>query len=244
MIGCDCAVCTSENPKNRRTRASILVETDRKPEGEIDGPVILIDTATEFRIQAIREGIRRLDAVFITHVHADHVHGLDDIRPLTSRKPLPLYASRADVEEIRQRFGYIFRPTQVGGGKPKIRTANLGREGVRIGRVRVLPIPIKHGTMDIYGYRIGKFAYLTDCNGIPESSYRLLEGLRVLVIGALRHEPHPTHFSVQEALDATKRISPGSAYLTHICHRLDHEQLARELPAGVMPAFDGLQVVI
>ena len=236
MVGCTCRVCSSPDPLNSRTRASVLVS-----EGDTN---ILIDTATEFRLQARQAGIHSLSAVFFTHAHADHIHGLDDIRPLTYKKPLPLYAAPATLEEIRDRFKYVFRAHKVGGGIPRVDLQVLNSEPVRCGRLEVLPVPLLHGMMPINGYRIGAFAYLTDCSSIPARSYRHLEGLDLLIIDALRYRSHPTHFNVDQALEEIERIGPKQAYLTHMCHDLEYHELAAVLPDSVAPAYDGLEVEV
>ncbi|MBN2656609.1 MAG: MBL fold metallo-hydrolase [Spirochaetales bacterium] len=236
VVGCACPVCLSENIKNKRSRASILVREN--------GTDILIDTATEFRLQAIRENVMKLDAIFYTHSHADHLHGLDDIRSLSRDREIPLYGSGKDIEEIKKRFPYIFNSTlQKGGGKPRVEPHALRGEAVSIGSLEIKPIPLKHGKLDIYGYRFNnKAAYLTDCSDIPDESLALLKNLDVLIIGALRYKPHPTHYNIEQALEVIKKISPGRAYLTHLCHDLDHDQLENELPGGVFTAYDGLKI--
>jgi phosphoribosyl 1,2-cyclic phosphate phosphodiesterase len=235
VMGCRCPVCLSGDKKNNRTRCSLLVE-DR-------GRKILIDTATEFRIQALREGISSLDAVLYTHPHADHLHGIDDLRSLSYQKPIPVYGSPETLGEIERRFDYIFRPRkQLGGGIPHIEPHPLEAGAFFAAGIRAAAIPLKHGKLDIFGYRIGNAAYLTDCGLIPDESRPFLEGLDVLVIDALQYQPHETHFSVAEALAEIARIRPGRAFLTHICHNIDHRTLKKELPPGVAPAYDGLKV--
>ena len=234
VVGCKCSVCTSDDPRNSRTRCSAMVD--------VQGLRILIDTSTEFRLQALRGGIDRVDAVLYTHAHADHLHGLDDTRSLSWGGPIPLYASADTAREIRKRFEYIFTPSQKGGGKPKVDIVEIGPDSFEVKNVRIQPIPIKHGDLDIFGFRIGGFSYLTDCSAIPGPSYSLLDGTEILVIGALRYRPHATHFSVSEALEACRRIGAQRAYLTHICHDLDHGTLEQELPPNVRPAYDGLEI--
>ncbi|MGC9311274.1 MAG: MBL fold metallo-hydrolase [Sediminispirochaetaceae bacterium] len=236
VVGCTCRVCSSADPLNSRTRASVLVA-----EGDTN---ILIDTATEFRLQARRAGIQSLSAVFFTHAHADHIHGLDDIRPLTYKRPLPLYAAPSTMEEIRDRFKYIFRAQQIGGGVPRVDLRVLNCGLVRCGGLEVRPVPLLHGMMPINGYRIGGFAYLTDCSSIPARSYQLLEGIDLLIIDALRYRSHPTHFNVDQALREIERISPKRAFLTHMCHDLEYHELSAVLPDGVAPAYDGLEVEV
>lgn len=231
--GCKCRVCRSSDRRNRRSRCSALIEAA--------GKKILIDTAPEFRLQALSAGIDRLDAVFWTHAHADHVHGLDDLRALTWKTTIPGYASKATTDEIAARFDYLWKNTQRGGGKAKVDLNNVRPdETVEIGTLRVIPIPVIHGNLEVFGWRCGPIAYITDASGIPEESYRLLENLEILVIGALRLKEHPTHFTVERALEEIKKIRPVRAYLTHISHEVSHRQLVRLTPRGVLPARDGL----
>lgn len=236
VVGCDCAVCTSTTPENKRTRSSILLQAD--------GISVLVDTSTDFRFQALREGIHRVDAVFYTHSHADHLHGIDDLRQLSRREPIPVFAGGSTCREIEQRFPYIFRGPADEDSKPRVTLTRIDGEAVEIGGLSVLPIPVFHGRLPIYAFRVGPFAYITDCSYIPDESYELLEGVSCVVIDALRHRPHVTHFTVEEAIEAVRRIGAERAYLTHICHELDHEVLKRELPEGIFPGYDGLKVDI
>lgn len=231
VLGCDCAVCTSLDPRNKRTRCSVWVESETTS--------LIIDTPPDFRMQGLREGLHDVHGIFYTHAHADHLHGLDDIRPFCWTKRIPVYGNLPTIEEIRERFSYIFRETQRGGGKPKIELLHMNGP-VTLGDITVIPVPIKHGKLDVLGFRIGNFAYLTDCSGIPEESYGLLRDLDVLIIGALRYRDHETHFSVSRALVEVEKIRPRQAYFTHLCHRLDHETLDGETPDNVSPAWDGL----
>lgn len=234
VVGCSCRVCRSQDPKDKRSRASLLV-TSRDMS-------ILIDTSTEFRLQAIREGITHLDAVFYTHSHADHLHGLDDIRPLTKDRPMPIYAGERTMADIKKRFDYIFsdRPGQKGGGRPNIELMLMPAKGVAIKGFLIIPVPVFHGDMLIYGYRLGDLAYITDCSRIPQESYNLLKGVKKLIIGALRKRPHPTHFSIDEALAEAKKIDAEYTWLTHLCHDHSHDDLLGMLPNGIEPAYDGL----
>jgi len=234
VIGCSCDECTSPDPLNQRTRASVLIS-----EGTTN---ILIDTATEFRLQARAARLDHLSAVFFTHAHADHLHGLDDLRPLTYKKPVNIYAAPSTLDEIRRRFSYIFRGRIPGGGVPRLQLMELDSYPVLCGSMEVLPVPLLHGRLPINGYRIGPFAYLTDCSSIPGRSFNLLMGVEVLIIDALRYRPHPTHFNVEQALRAIEQIKPRQAFLTHMCHELDYRTLAASLPAGVAPAYDGLEI--
>ncbi|PKL08376.1 MAG: MBL fold metallo-hydrolase [Spirochaetae bacterium HGW-Spirochaetae-7] len=240
VVGCSCAVCTSTDPRDSRYRCSAIVEGD-------GGEVVLIDAGPEFRVQALRARLSRLDAILVTHAHADHIHGLDDVRPLTRGKPLPVYASAPDIREIRARFAYAFMDSQAGGGKPRLELTEIAPDGVTIGSIKAIAVPLLHGTRRVFGYRIGGLAYLTDCSAIPESSMELLGDLDLLVIDALRLRSHPTHFSVDEAFRIALRLKPSALLLTHICHDLSHAQLedhcARaDLPFPTNPAWDGLEI--
>lgn len=238
VVGCKCAVCKSLNIKNKRTRSSILI-TEEKTN-------ILIDTATEFRLQAVRERINSLNSIFYTHTHADHLHGLDDVRPLTRDRAIDVYASKRDCNEITSRFPYIFNDTiQKGGGKPKLNLMTLTGEEISINNISIKPIPVEHGILEIFGFRINnKAAYITDCSFVSEKSISELIGIKVLILGALRYKEHPTHFNINQAVDFIKKISPERAYLTHLSHDLDHDILSAELPGGIFPAYDGLKIPI
>lgn len=237
MIGCECPVCTSNDPRNSRTRCSVYVE--------VDGVRLLIDTAPELRIQAVREKIKDVNAVLFTHCHADHLFGLDDVRRFNqlSGRPLPCYGNAETLSTIRQAFDYVFKPTQIGGGKPSLDLCEIDG-AFDVQGVNITPIPILHGMLDILGYRIGDFAYITDCSHIPKSSECLLENLDTLVLGVLRHEPHETHFSVSQGLAVIERLEPGRTFFTHIAHKLDHNTTNRALPPNVQLAHDGLKINI
>lgn len=238
VLGCGCAVCSSADPRDKRWRSSVLIEGD-------GGERILVDAGPEFRLQALRAGIDRLDAVFVTHAHADHVHGLDDVRPLTRRGELAVYASPGDCAELRERFSYVFSGGQEGGGKPRFALRELGSGAVAVGGLSVRAVPVMHGDRAAYGYRIGPLAYLTDCSSVPASSLDLLRGLDTLVVDALRLRPHPTHFSVDQALALAGELAPARVFLTHLCHDLSHRELdaychGAGLPFPAHPAHDGL----
>lgn len=235
VVGCDCAVCTSTDPRNRRLRPGVLLEL---PAG-----AILFDTSPDFREQALRHGIARVDAVLYTHPHADHVFGLDDLRVFNFRQraPIPCFGSEPTIARLRQIFAYVFEAGQEGGGKPRLELEAVAGPFELLGE-RVLPVPVWHGTMPVLGYRIGPFALVTDVNRIPEESLAQLAGLELLILSALRYRPHPTHFSIAEAVEVARRIGARRTLFTHIAHEVDHVTLSRELPPGVEPGFDGLVV--
>jgi phosphoribosyl 1,2-cyclic phosphate phosphodiesterase len=239
MIGCECATCHSTDPHDTRLRPSIYLDV-------ADGPAILVDTSTDLRQQALTHHLTRVDAILFTHSHADHVMGLDEVRRfnMLQKHAIRAFADAQTEADIRRTFSYAFDlPAQKGGGVPQIELTTIDGP-MAIGGVAVTPVPILHGQRPILGYRFGEFAYLTDCSAIPESSYALLEGLDVLVIDALRHRPHPTHFTVAEALAAIERIQPRRALLTHICHDLPHAATNESLPPHVRLAHDGLELAV
>jgi len=236
MIGCDCDVCLSPDPRDKRLRSSICVETS-------DGLRLLVDTTPDLRTQALREGLRRIDAVFYTHSHADHLMGLDEIRRFNamSRAPMPLYGMRDTLDDLRRTFAYVFESDapRGGGGVPDLRLFPI--EGACcFGRTRVVPVPVRHGMWPVLGFRFDNFAYLTDCNAVPDSSVALLGDLDVLVLDALRHRPHPTHFSLTQAIEMARRIGARRTYFTHIAHELGHAATSAMLPEGIALASDGL----
>ena len=234
--GCRCSICSSKDKRNRRSRSSALIEAA--------GKKILIDTTPEFRLQALSAGIDRLDAVFWTHGHADHLHGLDDLRALSRNNPIPGYASQETCDEIKTRFDYLWKNTQRGGGKARINlTAVAPGEPVQVGPLQMMPIPLIHGKLQVFGWRCGPIAYITDTSEIPQTSYSLFENLKILIIGALRFKNHSTHFTVEQALEEIKKIRPERAYLTHISHEASHRQLMRGTPRSVFPARDGLTLM-
>lgn len=234
IVGCGCDVCGSSHPKNKRTRCSLFVQ--------VRGFNILIDTAPDLRDQALKNGIKRIDAVLYTHSHADHTHGIDELRTFNfmNKMRIPCYGNPETVENLKSGFRYIFDGSYSAGGKPQLEIFVIEEE-FEIGGVKIVPVEINHAQWIIIGYRIGDMAYLTDCSGIPEGSLQKLTGLEILIIGALRNDPHPAHFSVDQALDAIAAIGPKRAYFTHMGHELDYAELSRRLPKGVMPAYDGIE---
>lgn len=234
-IGCDCAVCHSSDPHDRRTRPSIMVE--------YGGHLILIDTTPDFREQAIREGIQTVDAVLYTHTHADHILGIDDLRPISFHRPekIPLYARPEAVEVLRSMFRYIFDADYKFGGIARVELKNIDGP-IELFGARFEPITVVHGDTEIYGYRFGSAAYLTDFSDIPESSMTKLEGLEILFLDALRHKPHPTHSTVENSLRIVRQLKPKRAFFTHICHDLAHEETNAILPPDVRLSYDGMKL--
>jgi len=200
-----------------------------------------VDTSPDLRAQALAYGVTRVDAILYTHGHADHVMGLDEVRRFNvmQKAAMPCYADARTLEEIRAIFGYVFRPQEAGGGVPRISLFRIAGS-FTLGGVEVTPVPLMHGPRPILGFRFGSFAYLTDCNRVPDESWPLLEGVTTLVLDALRDRPHPTHFTVDEALGVVRRLAPERAYFTHICHDLPHAATSARLPPGVELAYDGL----
>lgn len=246
MIGCDCGVCRSADPRDRRSRPSILIELQEqpgRPPFAADGPrCILVDTPPDLRAQALAFGVRRVDAILFTHSHADHIFGLDDVRRFNKiqRATIPCYGDAPTLADLRRVFAYIFDPTTPkGGGIPKISLHEIAGPFC-LGGAEIVPVPLAHGARPILGFRIGAFAYLTDCNAIPDASWPLLDGVTTLVLDALRERPHATHFSVPEAVAVAARLGAAQTYFTHICHDLPHAETCARLPAGVQLAYDGL----
>jgi phosphoribosyl 1,2-cyclic phosphate phosphodiesterase len=257
VVGCGCPVCSSGNPKDTRLRASLLVEG---PGGES----FVIDTGPDFRLQALRAGIKRLDGIFLTHAHADHVHGMDDVRPLSRDKPLPVYGNERTISEMQERFSYVFRETQPGGGKPRLLPQAV-QGPVRAGALVFYPLPVKHGELDILGWYIeerpdagrgprdGGLLYLTDTSAIPPSTRPLIPRPHTIIIGGLRVYPHPTHFTFEEAMNTALELGGERIYLTHISHEHRHEEIEgicgefiknRDFPGLLSPAWDGMELTL
>jgi phosphoribosyl 1,2-cyclic phosphate phosphodiesterase len=243
QLGCDCAVCRSRDPRDQRTRVGAAVETD-------GGAVLLIDTPPELRLQLVRAHIDRVDAVLYTHGHADHTHGIDDLRAITARRDvhLPMYGAADTLADLARKFVYIFdddiRPLP-GTTKPQGRAIPIAAgETMRVADVDVTAVPVPHGPVTVFAYRIGPLAYVTDAKSLPDDAVALLRGARVLVINALFRHPHPSHLSLPEALRAAGAVGAERTYLTHLTHDNFHADLEAELPPGVAPAFDGLTITV
>lgn len=233
VIGCPCAVCRSSNPRNRRWRPGLKVENG--------GRVVLVDTPTDLRAQALRFGLPRLDGIVFTHAHADHIFGLDEVRIFNFRQgeAIPCFGSPRTLATLRRVFGYVFEEGQEGGGKPQLELIEVEAPFAAAG-LTWTPVPVWHGELEVFGYRFGRFAYVTDCSLIPEASFALLAGVEILVLDALRYRPHPTHFTVEEAVAAAARIGARRTILTHLAHDIDHDAPETPLPAGVEFGYDGL----
>ncbi len=238
VIGCGCRVCTSPNEKNKRLRQSVKIEAN--------GKFGLIDTTPDLRAQLLRSPMPRLDFILFTHSHSDHLMGLDDIRPFNfrQRESIQGYANPMTVKAVRRAFSYIWNESQIGGGKPQLELQEVDGAFEHDG-VPIIPIPVTHGDWTILGFRIGDFAYITDTNGIPASSMRLLEGVRILALDGLRPSPpHPTHFTIDEAVQCAQKIGAEQTWLIHLTHEVDHDEFESTLPAGVKLAYDGLRLVV
>jgi phosphoribosyl 1,2-cyclic phosphate phosphodiesterase len=235
-IGCHCEVCSSNDPRDQRLRPSVLVS--------YAGRNVLIDTTPDFRTQALRAKIDRLDAVVFTHSHADHLMGLDDVRPFNFRQNghIPIYASENTLAAIRRCFPYIFDNEKKESNVPKLDVRQIDGASFDVFGVEFLPVPVLHGRQTIFGFRFGAAAYLTDHSAIPESSLDLLGGLDVLFLDALRYRPHPTHSTVEQSIATVERLQPRRTFFTHICHDLAHERAESLLPPHIRLAYDGLEI--
>ena len=240
-LGCGCNVCTSDDPRNRRSRPSIAIQW----QNEHGDRTVLIDTGPDFRNQALREGIGHVDAVFYTHPHADHILGFDDLRPLSFRHHggLVLYADEPTSQVLERIFEYTFSPRANYPTRARVDLRRLnGHESAEVAGVRFQRVPLQHGDLPVAGFRFGTAAYLTDMSSIPDSSLPLLEGLDLLIIDALRKEPHPSHANIETALAWAERLQPKRTYFTHMSHEVEHTETENELPAQVRLAYDGLRI--
>ncbi len=233
MIGCDCPVCTSDDPRDRRTRSSILVQTD--------GKSFLVDTTPELRLQCVAHNVKKVDAVLFTHHHADHIVGLDDLRRFNQihRSSLTCYSNQKTADVLNHMFSYAFRDNpKYPSSKPNLIHSIIDGPFELFG-IHIIPIPLMHGKLPVFGFRFGNFAYCTDCNFIPDESWELLKGLDILVLDGLRRRPHPTHFNLSEAVEVAHQIGARQTYFTHIAHELPHEATNAELPDNMALAYDG-----
>lgn len=243
VIGCTCRTCTSSDPRDRRTRHAALLQNDDATS------TLLIDTPPELRLQLLAAASPHVDAVWFTHTHADHVHGIDDLRVFSARRGAPLvtWADEHSARDLRVRFPYIFdenyRPPE-GTSKPEIRVRTFGpHDTVKAAGFELQPVEVPHGDMPVFGFRTGGLGYITDAKHIPPDARKRLEGVEVLVLNALWFgNPHPTHLNVEEAVETARAIGAARTYLTHLTHRVGHQELLDALPRGIEPAYDGLVV--
>lgn len=237
-LGCDCKVCTSSDPRDNRLRPSVMVQHE--------GRTILIDTTPDFRQQALREHISRIDAVLYTHAHADHIMGLDDVRPLNLRQgaPIPLYGSPETLDTIRRTFSYVFEKTNPESTIPNLTLHPQEIAAFDVAGLRIEPVLLHHGRTQVYGYIFGNAAYLTDHSIIPDASMERLHNLEVLFLDALRHKPHPTHTTLSRAIQYVEQLSPKRAYFTHLSHDLPHATTESMLPEHIRLAYDGLRLTV
>jgi phosphoribosyl 1,2-cyclic phosphate phosphodiesterase len=236
MIACDCAICTSKNEKDKRLRSSILVQSETT--------TLIVDTTPDFRLQMLRENVKKLNAVIFTHPHKDHIAGLDDIRAFNffQKKPVEVYANKLTEEALRREFYYIFSEKRY-PGIPDIILHTITEETFKVGDIPVIPILVHHLKMPVLGFRFGKFTYITDANRIEDEEKEKIKGSEVLVINALRKKEHISHFSMQQAIDLITELKIPTAYLTHISHQMGlHEKVNGELPQNIQLAYDGLQI--
>jgi phosphoribosyl 1,2-cyclic phosphate phosphodiesterase len=238
MVGCRCKVCTSQDPRDKRLRPSVLLR--------LDDHRILIDTSPDFRYQALRFQIDRIDAILFTHSHADHILGLDDVRPFNfmQKRDIPVYASAESLHVIERTFQYVFDTTPSESSRPRLSLHCFENDPIQLAGLDFQPIRVSHGKGTAYGFRFGDCAYLTDHSEIPPESRDRLMHLDVLFLDALRHNPHPTHSTVEESLKTVASLSPRRAYFTHISHDLPHASVEARLPPNVHMAFDGLEIPI
>jgi phosphoribosyl 1,2-cyclic phosphate phosphodiesterase len=243
MIGCRCAVCGSEDPRDKRLRPSIHIRFRDRADQDRG---VLIDTTPDFRYQALRAQIERVDAILFTHSHADHVMGLDDVRPFNFRQGgvIPIHGSQETMGAIRRSFPYIFDEQFTESSRPRLVTNVFDTAPIDLFGMEFQPIRLRHGKGTVYGYRFGRAAYLTDHSDIPEESMKLLCGLDVLFLDALRHRPHPTHSTVERSLESVEKLAPRRAFFTHICHDLGHARTEESLPPHVRLAYDGLEIEV
>ena len=238
VIACKCATCTSDDPRNIRTRCSSVIHLE-------NGKAILIDTGPDLRHQALREGLNQVDAVLYTHTHADHLHGIDDLRAFCQiqRSQIPLYGSQDAMQHIADKFGYALREPGNFWDLPVLK-ANAVRAPFQLFDETITPIPLKHGNSDIYGYRIGDIAYLTDVSSIPESSMTLLKGLKILLLDCLRYNTHYSHINLEQSLHYAGQIQSEATYLIHMTHELEYSALSMQLPENVYVGYDGLKLIV
>lgn len=238
VIGCDCQVCKSLDFRDKRFRSSIHLE--------VNGVSLVVDTGPDFRMQMLRAGVKKLDAVIFTHEHKDHTAGLDDIRPynFSQQMDIPIFGRRQVLEQIQQEYSYIFSAKKY-PGVPQVNAIEITENPFRVNGLSIIPIPVLHYKLPVLGFRFGNFSYVTDANFIPEDSMKLLEGTEILILDALQKDSHISHFTLDEAVEIAQKIGAKKTYFTHISHRMGlHEQIDRELPEGIALGYDGLEITL
>ena len=237
IIGCTCETCTSDNPKNKRFRSSIYIKTNVKN--------ILIDTSPDLRLQLLNNEITDIDIVLFTHPHADHIMGFDDLRAINriNKSDIPCYGNKYTLEAIKKKFEYIFKDRHCRFSVPSVKLNEI-KGKLQFEDLIVTPLPVKHNHDNVLGYKIGNFAYITDCSEIPDKTMKLLQDVDLLILDALRYKSHPKHFNINEAVEVIKNLGIKKAYLTHVSHEIEHEKVNAELPEGIQLAYDGLQLKV
>ncbi len=238
MLGCECPVCISPNPKNKRLRASILVQNN--------GSNFLVDASSDLRQQCLKNDVKNVDAIFFTHHHADHILGIEELRAFYffQKKAIPCYGNEETFEEIKKTFHYIFEPTDYQGTVSQLDLLPVNGELINFAELKIKPLEIDHGSLKIIGYKFNNAAYITDCNHVPEKTEPELKGLDLLILNALRYKPHTTHFNFEEAIKTVERLKPKRALFTHMNHEVDHEKANKETPSPIELAYDGMTVEI
>ncbi len=236
LLACNCTTCLSKDPKNKRTRASVVIQVGQT--------VFLVDTSPDLHNQARANKMYWVDSVLFTHPHADHIHGVDDLRSFNvlMAKSISCYGNAWSINTLKYRFDYIFKITQIGGGKPALNTQIIKDKPFKVHGIKIIPLPVIHGKVDVLGYRINDVAYITDCSYIPETTLRRLKKLDILILDCLRPKKHETHLNVEMALDLAKKIGAKKTYFTHMGHEIEYKSFLRQLPKNIYPAYDGLKV--
>ncbi len=234
VIGCDCPTCTSSDPNDNRLRSSIVLRDDQH--------TILVDCGSDFREQALRYHINRLDVILLTHAHSDHVSGLDDIRIYNWRQgtTIPFYGNKEAFDSLKRRFDYIFAPMQTGGGIPQVELNEVSQTFECLG-LKITPLPVMHGDLPVLGFRFGNFAYITDASEVPKETREKLKGVKYLILNALRYRDHPTHLTVDQAVEIAQEVGAERTWFTHITHDLKHSDVNQHLPEGIRLGYDGLE---
>lgn len=235
VLGCNCEVCRSTDPRDKRLRSSVLIRHEHKN--------VIIDTGPEFRIQCLRAGVKHLDSVLITHDHSDHLHGIDDLRAfsLFKKKTLPVWMNKETMHNVKQRFGYMWKPLQIGGGVPDL-VLHEAAKPFQAGGMTITPVPIKHGVIDILGFRFGDVAYMTDISSLPEASLPLVQGVGTMIISCVRYRFHRTHLNIAGVKRLHAMVKPERTILTHLTHYFSHKEISAVMPVDIMPAYDGMTI--